>query len=280
MTAILLQSGWMVVKLILPTLAGLWAASLLVNYLQVGFELTPSALSPKAGRLNPANGVKRILSLRGSIELLKAFIKIIISGAIAWSVLASRLPDLTLAAHAPLKAGLLLAGSILSELAWKLALLFLGLGVGDFFWQRYEFEQNLKMTKQEVKDEFRQSEGDPQVKAKRRAKHRRLVQVRMAAEVARADVVTTNPTHFAVALRYDARRMRAPKVVAKGQDYWAKRIVAVARRHHVPVVENKPVARALYKMVEVGREIPPALYRAVAEILAALYKLRVRRGAQ
>jgi flagellar biosynthetic protein FlhB len=279
MMRILTQTGIAALSVIAPILAAVLGASLIVNYLQVGFAISSQALTPKVERLNPLNGFKRIFSSNGTVELIKAFFKVIISGSIAWSVFSARLPEMIQSSNAPLKAGIHVAGSMLWEMAWKVGAFFLLLGLGDFFWQRYSYEQNLKMTKQEVRDEYRQAEGDPQVKSKRRARHRRLVQTRMAAEVARADVVTTNPTHYAVALRYDGKRMRAPKMVAKGQDYWAKRIVAVARKHHVPIIENKIVTRAMYKLVEVGQEIPPTLYRAVAEILAALYKLRARRGA-
>jgi flagellar biosynthesis protein FlhB len=275
----LTQAGGTVLVLLAPVMAALLAAGLFINYGQVGFLISGEALQPRADRLNPANGFKRIFSARGWVELAKASVKIVLSGAIAWSVFSRRLPELIQTTQAPLAAGLSHAGDMLWEMAWKVGLFFLILGGADYAWQKYEHEQNLKMTKQEIRDEYRQTEGDPAVKSKRRSKHRRLVMTRMAAEVARADVVTVNPTHYAVALRYEAPRMRAPKVVAKGQDYWAKRIVAVARLHRVPIIENRVVTRALYKKVEIGQEIPPALYRAVAEILAALYRLRARRRA-
>ncbi|NTV51413.1 MAG: flagellar biosynthesis protein FlhB [Candidatus Firestonebacteria bacterium] len=279
MMPFLMQAGIASLTLMAPILAALLVAGLLINYGQVGFQFSGDALIPKADRLNPLNGFKRIFSAKGWVELLKAAVKIALSGAIAWSVFSRRLPELILTTQAPLIAGLNRSGDMLWEMAWKVGLFFLVLGAADYAWQKYEFEKNLKMTKQEIRDEYRQTEGDPMVKSKRRSKHRRLVISRMAAEVARADVVTVNPTHYAVAMRYDAPRMRAPKVVAKGQDYWAKRIVAVARLHRIPVIQNKAVTRALYKQVEIGQEIPPALYRAVAEILAALYRLRARRRA-
>jgi flagellar biosynthetic protein FlhB len=278
MDTVLLQTGMTALSILLPFLAAVFFASLINNYLQVGFYLSNSALTPKLARMNPLNGIKRIFSPQGSVELIKASIKILISGSIAWSVFSKRMPELIQTLHAPLKVSLQLSTDLLWEMAWKVGLFFFILGISDFFWQRYSFEQNMKMTKQEVRDEYRQAEGDPTVKSKRRSKHRRLVMSRMAAEVAKADVVTTNPTHYAVALRYDAKSMKAPKVVAKGQDFWAKRIVAVARKHRVPVIENKMVTRAMYKLVEIGQEIPPTLYRAIAEILAALYKIRARKG--
>lgn len=259
-----------------PVLAALLAATLLVNYLQVGFRISTQALSLKWGRMNPASGVKRLFGMHGWIELAKAAFKIALTGQIVWSDLKHRLPDLILLSGAPLPAGLAATGGLLWAVAWKIGLLFLVLGAADYAWQRFDFERKLRMSKQEIRDEMRESEGDPQVKGKQRARHRKMAQTRMAAEVAKADVVTINPTHYAVALRYDSRRMRAPRVVAKGQRLWAKLIVKIARRHQVPVIQNKPVTRLLYKRVEVGQEIPPTLYRAVAEILAALYRIRGR----
>jgi flagellar biosynthetic protein FlhB len=233
-------------------------------------------LTPKWERLDPVKGVQRIISWRGTLELLKALVKITVTSVLVWSVLTKRMPEIMALTGAPVLAQLHSAGRLLAELGGKIGVFFLGLGVLDLLWQRYDFEKKLRMSKQEVRDELRQTEGDPLVKYKRRARHRKLAATRVAAEVARADVVTTNPTRYAVALRYDARRMKAPRVVAKGRELWAKLIVRVARRHGVPVIPNPPLARALYAQVEVGREVPAALYRAVAEILAAIYRMRNR----
>jgi flagellar biosynthetic protein FlhB len=150
----------------------------------------------------------------------------------------------------------------------------------DYAYQRWQFERSLRMTKQEVKDELRESEGNPEVKARQRQRQREMTRLRMMAEVARASVVITNPTHYAVALQYEVGRQGAPKVVAKGRDRIAQRIREIAAEHRVPLVENPPLARSLYKMVDIGQEIPPALYRAVAEVLALVWRLERRQAAK
>lgn len=277
---LLSETLWQAVLALLPVLAAILAVTVLTNYLQIGFYITTQAVMPKLAKINPVNGIKRLVSARGAIELLKAVIKISLTGLIVWWALIKHMPDLISLTGAPLANQLAAAGKLLLDVAFKLGGFFVILGAFDYVWQRYDFEQKLRMTKQEVRDEYRQTEGDPQVKSKMKARHRRLLQTRTAAEVARADVVTTNPTHYAVALRYDYRRMPAPKVVAKGQRLWAKLIVRIARQHQVPVVENKPLTRSLYQTVEVGQEVPPHLYRAVAELMAMIYKMRKRRGVQ
>jgi len=277
MIELIRTAGYKALMLIVPVMMAILVAALLVNYSQVGFMVTPKAIQVKFSKLNPLNGCKRIFSMRGWAELVKSIIKICFVALIVWMTVKSYLPQMVQLVGAPLKSSLLEVGHLLWSVIWRLGIFFLLVGIFDLVWQRYEFERKMRMTKQEVKDEYRQAEGDSQIKSLRRSKHRRLAQSRMAAEVAKADVVTTNPTHYAVALRYDQLRMRAPKVVAKGERLWAKLIVRIARQHQVPVIENKAVTRALYHLVEVGQEIPPKLYRAVAEVLAALYKIRARR---
>ncbi len=261
-----------------PMLFFIILAIVLANYLQIGFQIAPQAITPKLSNLNPLNGVKRLFNARALMELLKATIKVFFVITIVWAIVKSHLPAMVLMLSGPLPAVLQSVGQMLWAVIWQLGLFFLLVGVLDYFWQRYEFFKRLRMTKQEVRDEYKQQEGDMQIKSRRRSKHRKMVMTRIAAEVARADVVTTNPTHYAVALRYDQNSMRAPKVVAKGENHWAKIIRRLAIKHQVPVIENKAVTRAIYKHVEVGREIPPMLYKAVAEILAALYKLRAGKG--
>lgn len=264
----------------LPVLLVILVATLAVNYGQIGFKIATSAIAPKMERINPMNGWKRIFGMRGLQELLKGAVKITFSGIIVYFTLRPLLPVFEAQMGASLGLSLRTLAGLLWGLVWKLGALFLGLGVMDYAWQRYEFEKKLKMTRQEIRDEYRETEGDMLLRSRRRSQHRKWTRSRMAAEVARADVVTTNPTHYAVALRYDSRKMKAPKVVAKGQRLWAKLIVRIARKHHVPVMENKPLTRALYHSVEIGQEVPPVLYRTVAELLATLYKLRARRGIQ
>ena len=174
----------------------------------------------------------------------------------------------------PLNQALEVIGSIVINTGLKIAFIYLLVGFADLFYQRYKFKKDIKMTKQEVKDEFKNAEGDPQIKGKIRAKMREASQRRMMQSVPQADVVITNPTHFAVAVKYDASAGAAPIVLAKGADYVAQKIKEIARESHVEIVENKPLARMLYANVEVGQEIPPELYQAVAEVLAMVYKMQ------
>lgn len=278
MTGIMRHTVSKLFVITIPVLFFIILSVVLANYLQTGFKITPEAIKPKLSKINPINGFKRLFSMRGIIELLKAAIKIIFVIIIVWGVLKARLPESLLMLSAPFKHNLISVGRMIWEVIWKLGLFFMLVGALDYIWQAYDFKKRQRMTKQEVRDEYKQQEGDGQIKSKRKSKHRKMMMTRIAAEVARADVVTTNPTHYAVALRYDQQRMRAPRVVAKGENNWAKIIRRLALKHRVPVIENKPVTRAIYHNVEVGQEIPPMLYKAVAEILAALFKMRARKG--
>jgi flagellar biosynthetic protein FlhB len=264
-------------KLLLPIMAATFFAGAAGNVAQFGFLLSSEALAPKLSKLNPVNGVKRLFSLRSLVELCKSLFKIGFVGTVAYLLVGRELaliPSL----------GSWSVGDIFSytaDTAFTICLYvciaLVLLAVLDYAYQRWEHEKSLKMTKQEVKDELRQTEGDPKIKARIRSIQLEAARRRMMAAVPEADVVVTNPTHLAVALRFDAQKMTAPQVVAKGAGHVAERIRQVAAEHRVPVVENKPLARTLFKIVDVGREIPADLYRAVAEILAYVYRLRDRR---
>jgi flagellar biosynthetic protein FlhB len=271
------QTLFTITWMMLPVAGVILLVTLAANYLQVGFKVTTQPLTPKLEKLNPINGFQRLFSGRAWVELFKSALKIGAMGFIVWGSLRSSMPELIVHSASGLGSNLVVAGKVIWDVIWKLSLFLVGVGVLDYAWQRYDFGRKQRMTKQEIRDEFRQTEGDVYVKSARRAKHRKLAQTRLAAEVAKADVVTTNPTHYAVALKYSQFSMRAPKVVAKGQRWWARLIKGIALRHGIPVIENKPVTRALYHGVEVGQEIPPSLYRAVAEILAVLYKMKARK---
>lgn len=258
----------------LPFLAAALVLTLAINFLQTGFLLTGGALAPQFGFLNPVRGFQRLFSLRSTVELLKGLFKVGVILAVAWSTLrdaAARFPALV--AMEP-------AGSVatvaawVDRLAWRVGLAFLVLAVADYFYQRWEYERNLRMTRSEVREEFRETEGDPQIRLVRRRRQRELARRRMIGEVARATVVVTNPDHYAVALRYVPEETEAPVVVAKGKGYLAERIKEAARRHGVVIYEDPPLARALYRAVEVGRAIPEELYQAVAEVLAFVWRLK------
>lgn len=260
-----------------PTILLILAAGVLVNYLQVGALFTTETLKFDLAKLNPMAGLKRLGSRRSIMEALKGAIKMTIVGWVVYQVLADRYPklaNLTLMDRADVAN--LLAGTAW-EIAWKAVVLLFVFGVADVFYQRFEHTKSLKMTKQEVKDEAKQTEGDPQVKGRIKRLQREAARRRMMSNVPKATVVITNPTHFAVALAYDRDADGAPKCVAKGVDAVALRIREVATEAQVPIVENPPLARSLYKVVEIDEEIPEDLYAAVAEILVAVQKLNRKR---
>lgn len=249
-------------------------AGLMMNYLQVGFLFTTEPLNPQFNRLNPVEGFKKIVSKRALFELVKSLLKVSLVGFVAFAFVRGHLP-LLLAALYETPAGFWeIIRSLTLNLSLRVAVVFLILAVLDYIYQRYEHNQNLKMSKQELKEEYKQMEGDPQIRARLREQQRKVTMQRMMQDVPKATVVITNPTHLAVALRYREEEDSAPKVVAKGAELMAKRIRDTAKEHNVPLVENKPVARMLYEQVEIGQEIPIGLYQAVAEILAMVYKLQ------
>lgn len=263
-----------------PTLAGLLGpllllslgTGLLVTFAQVGFLLVPSLIEPRMQNINPLEGLKRMFSRRALFELAKSLVKVSIAAGITYWVLKSRLPSLlTLSGMQALSAYDFVAGMIFYLGLW-MGTAFLVLALVDFLYQKWEFGRNIRMSKYELKEEFKQTEGDPLVRNRLRDKQRQLARHRMMHQVPGATVVVTNPTHLAVALKYAPKEMEAPQVVAKGAGSVAKRIIDVAVQHQVPVVENRPLARSLYYQTEIGQQIPVQLYRAVAEILAMVYR--------
>lgn len=260
----------------LPTavLVGLaFAAGLIASLAQVGLHLSGKALIPKPERVNPMTGFGRLFGKRALARFLVNLCKLTLIVLIAWSVVRADIPhlgyfDLDVARRTAADA------SLIWWLGIKLAAVLALIAAADFIYQRWQHGQDLMMTKQEVKEEMKQSEGDPMVKAKIRQIQRQMAQRRMMAEVPKADVVITNPTHVAVALKYDQAKMAAPVVVAKGYDEVAQRIKAIAAEHHIPMVENVPLARALAKEVDIGKPVPTKWYQSVAEVLAAVYRLR------
>lgn len=255
-----------------PVLLAVIAAALAANIIQSGFLVAPEVLKPKFNRLNPIEGIKRIFSLRSLVELVKSILKILIVGAVSFIIVKKFLPGLLLVFYKAPAQGL---SEILAAILAVSAAgggVFLALAMADMFYQRWEYIKGLKMTKQEVKDEYKQTEGDPQIKGWMRRRQREIAMNRIAQEVPGATVVVTNPVHYAVALKYEEGKTEAPLVVAKGAGDLAGRIKQIAAENRVPVVENPPLARALFKQVDVGKEIPGELYQAVAEILAMVYR--------
>jgi len=264
--------------LCLPVTLGAAAVGLTANVLQVGFRVTPRAMRLDLSRMDPLKGMARVVSWRAMVELAKAFLKVAVVGYFVYTFLKSECPALIDLADLPPAA----MGGKLACLCWRLLLrgcvAMLIIGILDFMYQRFQFEQGMKMTKQEVKEEYKRIEGDPVTKGRIRQRQRELARRRMIQDVARSDVVVTNPTHIAVALMYESQKTSAPVVVAKGQRLLAEKIKAVAEANNVPIVENPPVARTLYKAVDVGQQIPEELYQAVAEILAYVYQLNEATG--
>ena len=246
----------------------------LVTVYQVGWKVTTKTMQPKLSKFNPINGFKRILSKDSLFELLKSIVKVVVIIYIAYTSIKDEANNLFVLYEISLNQAVALVGEIIVDVGIKVSVIFVAVGLGDYIYQRHKFNEEMKMTKQEVKDEYKNTEGDPQIKGRIRQKMREVSQRRMMQDVPKADVVITNPTHFAVAIKYDAEVSRAPIVVAKGEDFLAQKIKEVAKENHVEIVENKPLARMLYHNVDIGAEIPPELYQAVAEVLAMVYHMK------
>ncbi|WP_456371053.1 flagellar biosynthesis protein FlhB [Thermodesulfatator atlanticus] len=261
-------------KVLLPLLVILLPLAFLSLYLQVGGVAAWEALSPKAERIDPIKGFKRLFSLPSLVEFLKSVAKLVLISVVAYLVINSEKDlVLNLATCEPEEIGRTIY-LLARDLCFKTLLALAVLALLDFLFQRWETGRQLKMTKQELKEELKQTEGDPWVKSKIRQIQRAMAQKRMMAEVPKADVVITNPVHYAVALKYDLKEMPAPQVLAKGEGHVALKIREIAEEAGVPVVENPPLAQALYKEVEIGDFIPAELYQAVAEVLAYVYRLK------
>ena len=241
------------------------------DLVQVKWRISGEALKPKFSNLNPINGFKRMFSTQSLINLLKSVAIVGICIYIIYTELVDKIYALYNLYDVSLQQGIVFAGDTVFSIALKISIIYLFIGVADYIFQIRKFKNDMMMTKQEVKDEYKQSEGDPTVKSQIRRKMREVSQRRMMQKLPEADVVITNPTHFAVAIKYDLSIAKAPVVVAKGEDYLAQKIKEVAREHNIEIVENKPLARALYHSVDIDEEIPQELYQAVAEVLAYVY---------
>lgn len=257
-----------------PIMTAVVIVALASNIAQVGFKLSPKALAPKFSKLNPANGIKRIFSSRSLVEIFKTLLKFFVITFFTYLILS----DLIVASAYldnlnPSELIIFMIDNAFS-LLWKIALLYAVIAAIDFVYQRYKFKKDMMMTKQEVKEEMKQLEGDPTVKGRIRKMQMQAAQQRMMANLSNADVVITNPTHYAVALKYDMTKDSAPEVIAKGVDLLAQRIKKVAAEHNIPLHEDRELARALYKMCDVGDKIPPSLFKAVAQVLAYVYNLK------
>lgn len=259
--------------IILPVMLVVVVTAIVVNYLQVGAMWSVEPLAPKASKIDPIQGMKRMFSMQALQELAKSLAKMAIVGWVSFSTLKDEFPNFVPLIYQDRWAILSWLGSVSWKLTIRCCAVIIVIAVLDYIYQRWEFERKLRMSKQEVKDEYKQTEGDPMVKSRIRSIQREMARRRMMEEVPKADVVITNPEHLAVALRYNSSKMKAPKVVARGADRIALRIREVAKENGVAIVENRSLAQNLYKL-ELGEEIPSRLYQAVAEILAYVYRLK------
>lgn len=262
-----------VILLLSPLLLVVAVAGIAGNVSQFGFMLTGEKLRPKLDKLNPIAGLKRLFSMRSLIEMFKSVFKVIIIGSVAYAVMRRELDQIPAMIELSTASVLTFIGSVSLKMGYYTCLVLIILAALDYLFQRWQHERDLRMTKQEVKDEHKQSEGDPMVRSRIRSAQREMAMRRMMDQVPGATVVITNPTHLAIAIKFD-RSMPAPMVVAKGAGHVAARIREIAARHQIPVIEEKPLARTLFKSVEIGHYVPVDLYKAVAEILAYVYRLK------
>jgi flagellar biosynthetic protein FlhB len=262
---------------VLPIFAIVFISTFLAEAMQTGFLFSFDPLTPKIEKLNPIEGFKKMFSLQGLVELVKSLIKIIIVFYIAWYAAKEELPYVVILIEAQPWDAIVLGGSIAYKIAIRVGLFYIAVALLDYLYRRWEYMRNLKMTRQEVKEEYKRLEGDPMVKQRMRDLQRQVAQQRMMSAVPQADVVVTNPTHIAVALKYKVAEMKAPLVLAKGERKIAEEIRRIAEEREVSIVENEPLARSIYRTTRLNQEVPPELYQAIAEVLAYVYKIKRER---
>ena len=258
----------------LPVLIGSFFVAFVGNIIQVGWKVTLKPLKPKLDRLNPIGGLKRMFSQEKVVELIKSILKVLAIAIVAYNEVKDRWKFILNLYDFEFMQAIINIFNIVLDVGIKISIIFVIIGLADFGYQKWKHLHDLRMSKQEVKDEMKQNEGDPLVKGRIRQKMREGARKRMMQELPKADVVITNPTHFAVAIKYDKEKAEAPYVLAKGADYVAATIKEAAKEHKIEIVENKPLARMLYYNVEIGDQIPPELYQMVAEVLAYVYSIK------
>lgn len=263
-----------VLNMIVPFIALAVVIAILGNALQQKWMVTTKPLQPKLSKISPISGLKRMFNVKQLFEVGKSVAMIAVMSYVIYTTVKDKLGVLYTFYNISLYEALEIVGDIIVDLGIKISAVFIVIGFVDLIYQRHKFKEDMKMTKQEVKDEFKNTEGDPQVKGQIRRRMQQVSRRRMMEALPQADVVITNPTHFAVALKYEANKGQAPVVIAKGADYLAFDIKAKAKEYGIEIVENKPLARILYNNVEIGAQIPPELYQAVAEVLAFVYSLK------
>ena len=271
---ILRDTIYTILLICIPVFVTTMLVSFVVVLFQVKWKISGKILKPKFSNINPINGFKKILSKDKIIELIVELLKIVVIFYLAYNTLKDEWKLLLIFYDMKLEQAILLVGNLVLDLGLRISLVFLVIGFGDLLYQKLKFKKDMRMSKQEVKDEYKNTEGDPQIKSKIRARMREASQRRMMQALPTADVVITNPTHLAAAIKYDKASSEAPILIAKGADYLAQKIKEVAKENHIEIVENKPLARMLYYNVDLGAEIPPELYQMTAEVLAYVYGLK------
>lgn len=263
---------------ILITVAPIFLISMTIgiitNLVQVGWHPTSKPLQPKFSKLNPISGFKRLFSFKSLFELLKSIIKLTIISVVIYGIIKDELNRIQTLLDMEILQAAIYIGNLIVDIGLAVGMYFIFIAAADFAYQKFHHHKDLKMTKQEVKEEYKNAEGNPEIKSKIKQKMREASMRRMMNDVPKADVIITNPTHYAVALKYDREKSSAPIVVAKGEDHLAKKIKEVAKQNNIEIVENKYLARTIYATVDIGKEIPPELYQAVAEVLAFVYNLK------
>lgn len=252
--------------------------AIVANVLQGGVVFSSEAMIPKLSKLDPIKGMKKLVSKNSLVELLKSIFKVIVLGYVGYITIKEEFGNIPLLVDMDGWYAMTYMGKTVFKILIRTSWVLILLSILDYLFKIYEHEENLKMTKEEVKEETKQAEGNPQIKSRIRSLQMEMARRRMMTEVPDADVVITNPTTFAVALKYDKDRASAPLVVAKGAGLIAKKIKSIAEEHQVPIVEDKPLARSLYRLVDIGKEVPVELYHAVAEVLAYVFQLRAKRA--
>lgn len=275
--SIILDFVYQIFIILLPFLLVAVLAGFLVNILQVGFLFSTEAITPQFSKIDPIKGFQRLFSVRSLVELVKSVAKMVIVGFVAYLTMKSESDKILPVMYYNVPEIVAYISRVSFKILYTTSLVLLILAIFDYAYQKWELEKNLKMSKQEIKDENKQTEGDPLIKGRIRRLQRDIARKRMMAQVPKADVVITNPTHFAVAISYVPEKMNAPVVIAKGADFLAEKIKEIARNHNVPIVENKAVAQVLYRMVDMEQAVPETLYKAIAEILVYVYSLKQKR---
>jgi flagellar biosynthetic protein FlhB len=273
-TQAFVQAGGGAVAIVLLVFVIAFVIGIAANVAQFGFLFTAKSLKPNFGKLNPITGIQNIFGKRIFVQLGKQLLKLIVVAIILYNSISGNLSFFVTVGQSSPGAIVNLTMELIYDIAWKFGLMLVAIGIIDYIYERWQLEQNMKMSKQEVKDEWRQAEGNPEAKGAMKKRQRETSRRRMMQAVPRATVVVTNPTHFAVALEWDEENMDAPVVIAKGADLVAKRIREMALEHRIPIMENPPLARTLYDRVEIDQAIPPNLYAAVAQVIAFVYKLK------